>query len=125
MRRELALAGALLVVYACALVLGTLVICGTRDASELPGWRLYDQLRDCRATQHDGGRSGNEDDRSTCRPVRTEAEICVWQGGRPRVVPLSGSAHRCASDLAGLATFMWKLHKRSGRVFHKATPLVC
>ena len=37
MRRELSLVGASLVVYACALVLGTLVICGTGHASEVVG----------------------------------------------------------------------------------------
>lgn len=37
MRRELSLAGASLVVYACALVLASLVICGTGHASELAG----------------------------------------------------------------------------------------
>ena len=37
MRRELSLVGASLVVYACALVLGTLVICGTGHASEIVG----------------------------------------------------------------------------------------
>jgi Delta7-sterol 5-desaturase len=37
MRRELSLVGASLVVYACALVLGTLVICGTGQASEIVG----------------------------------------------------------------------------------------
>lgn len=37
MRRELSLMGASLVVYACALVLGSLVICGAVHASELVG----------------------------------------------------------------------------------------
>ena len=37
MRRELSLVGASLVAYACALVLGTLVICGTGHASEVVG----------------------------------------------------------------------------------------
>jgi hypothetical protein len=37
MRRELSLAGASLVVYACALVLGSLVICETSHANELAG----------------------------------------------------------------------------------------
>ena len=37
MRRELSLAGASLMVYACALVLASLVICGTGHASELAG----------------------------------------------------------------------------------------
>ena len=37
MRRELSLVGASIVVYACALVLGTLVICGTGHASEVVG----------------------------------------------------------------------------------------
>jgi|GEM_PF-991516 len=37
MRRELSLAGASLVVYACALVLASLVICGTVHASEIAG----------------------------------------------------------------------------------------
>lgn len=37
MRRELSLAGASLVVYACALVLASLVICGAGHASELAG----------------------------------------------------------------------------------------
>lgn len=37
MRRELSLVGASLVVYACALVLGSLVICETGHASEVMG----------------------------------------------------------------------------------------
>lgn len=37
MRRELSLVAVSLVVYACALVLGSLVICGTVRASELVG----------------------------------------------------------------------------------------
>jgi hypothetical protein len=37
MRRELSLVGVSIVVYACALVLGSLVICGTVHASELVG----------------------------------------------------------------------------------------
>ena len=37
MRRELSLVGMSLVVYACALVLGTLVSCGTGHASEVVG----------------------------------------------------------------------------------------
>ena len=37
MRREFSLVGVALVVYACALVLGSLVICGTVRASELVG----------------------------------------------------------------------------------------
>lgn len=37
MRRELSLAGVSLVVYACALVLASLVICGTGHANELAG----------------------------------------------------------------------------------------
>jgi hypothetical protein len=35
MRRELSLVGASLVAYACALMLGTLVICGAGPASEV------------------------------------------------------------------------------------------
>jgi hypothetical protein len=37
MRRELSWVGVALVAYACALVLGSLVICGTSRASELVG----------------------------------------------------------------------------------------
>lgn len=37
MRRELSLAGASLVAYACALVLASLVICGTGHANEVAG----------------------------------------------------------------------------------------
>ena len=37
MRGELSLVGASLVVYACALVLGSLVICGTGHASDVMG----------------------------------------------------------------------------------------
>lgn len=40
MRRELSLVGVSLLVYACALVLGSLVICETVRASELVGIRF-------------------------------------------------------------------------------------
>jgi hypothetical protein len=58
MRWELSLAGASLVVYACALVLGSLVICGTGHANEVLGeWATqgnaaHVRIEGCSTTTH-------------------------------------------------------------------------